>query len=155
MALVADGLVELYHQLLVVQQVRVEQVGLVEYEDHGHAVGLCGGEEAVDEGGGGLWLAYGDDEQGLIDVGGQDMTLLGEVDAFTDDVVAAVFDAGYPAAFAYGDTVAHGNRIGRADAAEPEVAFYLIIGSQSIVGEDGVPTAGVLDDESFHGPIPS
>ena len=41
--LVADGLVERHHHLLVAALVVVEQVGLVKDEDDGHAVSLCRG----------------------------------------------------------------------------------------------------------------
>ena len=90
--LIAHGLVERDHHLLITGLVGIEQVGLVEDEDDGHAIGLGRSEEAVDEGGGGLRIVDGDNQQRLIDIGGDDVALLGEIDALADDVVATVLD---------------------------------------------------------------
>jgi hypothetical protein len=76
------------------------------------------------------------------------MTLFGEVDALADDVVAAVFNLNDKAVLDF-HAVAYGHGIGAPNAAQSEVALDFIIGSQSIVCQDGVPTAGILDDESF------
>ena len=48
-ALVADGLVEVNHHLLVVPLVVREQVALVKDKNHGYAVGFGRCQEAVDE----------------------------------------------------------------------------------------------------------
>ena len=53
-----------------------EQVGLVENQHHGDAIGLGRGQETVDEGGGGLRIIDGDDKKHLVDIGRQDMALL-------------------------------------------------------------------------------
>ena len=148
--LIANSLVELNHHLLIVELVVGEQVGLIEYKYHGHAIGLCRRQETVDEGCGGLRAADGDDEQSLIDIGSKDMALLGEVDALADDVVATVLDFRYPGSWqlavscwqlAVGcwllavsrgqnidiDAVAYCHRIGRAYPLDAEIALHLTI----------------------------
>ena len=153
-ALIADGLVEPYHHLLVAQLVVAQLVSLVEHQDDGHAISLGRGQEAVDERGGGLGAADGDDEQRLIDVGSQDMALLREVDGLADDVVATVVDADNPALVVDLYTVADGYGIGAADAFQAEVALHLTVKKLAIVRADGVPASRILNDEAFH-PIPS
>ena len=143
MTLVADGFVELNHHLLIMQLVVGEQVGLIEYKYYGHAIGLGRRQETVDEGGGGLRAADGDDEQCLIDIGSEDMALLGKVDALADDVVATVLDFGYPGSWQLAvscwllavsrgqnidiDAVAYCHRIGRAYSLDAEIALHLTI----------------------------
>ena len=61
---------------MVVAFVSIEQVGLVEDQHHRHTIGFCGGQETVDEGGGGLGIDDRDYQEGLIDVGGQDVDRL-------------------------------------------------------------------------------
>jgi hypothetical protein len=73
------------------------------------------------------------------------MALLGEVDAFADDVVATVFYL-YDKSVSNFHPVANSNRVGASYATQAEVAFNFTIGSQPIVRKDGVPTAGILDD---------
>ena len=77
------------------------------------------------------------------------MALLGEIDALADDIVAAVFYLCDETITSF-HAVAHGNRIRAPDAAQPEIALYLTIDSWSVVRQDGVPTASILNDESFH-----
>ena len=89
---IADCLVELHHHLLVVQLVGVKAVGLVEDQDHRDAIGLSGGQETVDEGRGGLGVVDRDHQEGLVDVGGNNVALFGEVLGLADDVVASIFD---------------------------------------------------------------
>ena len=123
-------------------------VDLVEHEGDGYAVGFGRGEEAVDEGGGGLGIVDRDDQDALVEIGRYDMRLLGEVGGTADDVVPAVFNLGNEGgAFGVGgdgDTVANGYGVGAADALESEItldfAFYFL----TAVGLDHVPAAGVL-----------
>ena len=150
---IANGFVELHHHLLIVQFVSRQEVGLVEYKEYGHAIGFCRSQKTVDECCRSLRLGDRDDQESLIDVSRQDMALLGEVDAFADDVVAAVLYLGDKGS-ALGieldvNPVADGHGIGTPYAAQTEVTLDFAIDSQSIVREDGVPTAGILDDETF------
>ena len=46
-------------------------------------------------------------------------------------------------------TVANGNRIGTPDAFQPEIALYLAVNGISAVSQYSVPTASVLDNQSF------
>ena len=152
-ALVADGLIEGDHHLLIAGLVGREQVGLVEDEDNGHTIGLGRGEETIDESGRRLRIVDGDDEQRLIDIGGDDMTLLGEVDALADDIVAAILNLGDEGCtLLVGDnlnTITHSNRVGATDTLQAKVALHLTIKKLVIVCEDGVPAACVLNDETF------
>lgn len=95
---------------------------------------------------------YRDDEEGLVEVAGQDTALLREVRSLADDVVLAfvdICDERRPLLVAYdGYEVADGDRIGAADAFEPEVAFYLTFHGRTLVGLHGVPASGVLDDKA-------
>ena len=158
-ALIAEADVKRDHHLLVAQQVVVEQIGLVEHQDHWHAVGLSRSQEAVDKGGGGLRTGHGDNQESLIDVSGQDMTLLRQVDALADDVVAAIVDIGNPADPLLTSprrgrgkryTVANRHGIGTPDAFYPEVSLHLTVKQLAIVRADGVPATCILDDKSFH-----
>ena len=148
-ALVADGLVETYHELLVAQLVGIELVGLVEHQYDRYAIGLGRSQETVDEGSGSLWPLYGDDEKSLVDVGRNDMALLGEVDALADNVVATVVDVGNPTFGINSHTVAYGYGIGAPDAFDTEITLDLTIKELAIVGKDGVPAPCILYNKSF------
>ena len=99
-------------------------------------------------------MAHGDDKERLVDIGGNDVALLGEVLRLAHDVVAPVLDGGDECRSLlierYLDPVAHCHRIGAAYALETEIALNLAFDRLAIVGAHGVPAAGVLDDESLH-----
>ena len=153
-ALISHRLVEAHHHRLIVQLFGREQVGLVEDQYHRHAVSLSRSEETVDEGGGGLRMAHGDDKEHLVDIGGNDVALLGEVLRLAHNVVAPVLDGGDECRTLlierYLDPVAHSHRIGAAYTLETEVSLNLAFDRLAIVSAHGVPAAGVLDDESLH-----
>ena len=143
---IADRLVELHHHLLVVQLVGVKAVGLVEDQHHRNAIGLGGGQEAVDEGRGGLGIVDRDHQEGLVDVCGNNVALFGEVLRATDNIVLSVFDfrnEGAPRQAQplgrlgdrkiYGDTITDGDGVGGADAFEAEGAFDFTINQLAIV----------------------
>lgn len=148
--LVANGLIELYHHLLIAQLVSIEQVGLVENQDDRHAISLSRSEKTINERGAGLWLHDGDHQECLIHVCCDDMALLGEVDAFSDDVIPAVFNL-HNKTIADLNVVAYGYGVRTPYATQAEVAFYLTINKLAIVRTDGVPASCILDDESLHG----
>ena len=94
----------------------------------------------------------------LIYIGSNDMTLLREVDALPDNVVAAVFNLsneGYSLLTSSGGgrrkhhTIAYGYRVCASDTSQTEISLDLRINQLAIVRQDGVPAACVLDDESF------
>ena len=154
---IADGLIEIHHRLLIAPHVGIEDIRLVEHQDHGHAISLGRSQETVDEGGGSLGVDNGNHEDSLIDIGRNDVTLLGEVDALADDVVAAILnlgDEGDPLAASSrrddDDPVAYGYGIRAADALQAEVTLDLTINQLAIVRKDGVPTACILNDKSLH-----
>ena len=107
-------------------------VCFVESEDDGHTIGFSGGQEAVDECGGGFGARDSHHQQCLVDIGGEDVALFGEVGGFADDVVAALVnfcDKGglacgqFVARYRNGDSISHGHRIGRTNAAQAEVTL--------------------------------
>ena len=145
-----------------------EQVGLVENQHHGDAIGLGRGQETVDEGSGGLRIIDGDDKKHLVYIGRQDMALLREIRRFADDVVAAVFNLGDEDSTRRAllgcrrngpvrrwrkrqtDAVTHSHRIGAADALQPEFSFDLAVDGIAVVGKDGIPRPCVFYDKTFH-----
>ena len=127
------------------QHLLIKEVGLVEDEHHRHTIGLCGGQETVDEGGGGLGIDDRDYQEGLIDVGGQDVALFGEVDALADDIITTGFNLG-DKTLRNRNPVTDRDGVGGADALEAEVALDLTINQLAIVREDGVPAACILND---------
>ena len=145
---VTDGLVKLYHHLLVTALVGIEQVGLVEDEDHRHPISLSRCQKAIDEGSGGLRVVDSDHQKRLIDIRRQDMTLFGEVLRLADDVVTAVFDLG-DETFGHANPVTHGYRVGGADTLQSEVTFYFTVNQLAIVCQNGVPAACIPNDQSF------
>lgn len=77
---IADGAIEVGEIVGILLLLSIVEVNLVDDQDGRHVVGLGCGQESIDEGGRGLWMADGHHEQDEIEVGGQDMGLLGEVD---------------------------------------------------------------------------
>ncbi len=104
----------------------VVEVALVEDDGGGDMVGLGGDEEAVDEAGRGAWEAEGGHDAEEVDIGGDDVCLLGEVSGASDDVVATVVDIGDKSGAVVKelevDTVAHGNGVGLLGAVKAVVA---------------------------------
>ena len=80
--------------LLIMQLVGIKQIRLVEYQHDRHPVSLSRCKEAIDKGCTGLRTVHGDNEHRLVYIGRNDMTLLREVDAFADDVVATILYLG-------------------------------------------------------------
>lgn len=147
---IADGGVEGDEALQVVLLVGIVAVGLVEDEQGRHTIGFGRSQKAVDEGGGGLGVVHGDEQQALVQVRGQDMALLGEVGGTADDVILALFDfVDEGCALRIADdlyAVAHGYGVGTADAFQPEVTLHFALHAAPVVGLDQVPAAGILDD---------
>ena len=154
-AFIAYGLVEIDHRLLIAPFIIIEQVGLIEDEHHWHTIGLGGSQKTVYERGAGLRVCHRNHQKGLVHIRCNDMALLGEVDAFADDIVTAIVDgsdertATRPSRATDSDPVAYGHRVGRANALQAEISLYLTIKQLAIVRPDGVPTACVLYDKSF------
>ena len=150
---VANGLVKPDHHLLIVLFLGREEVCLVKNQDDWDTIGLSRSEEPVDKGRRGLGVVDCDYEEGLIDIGCNDMTLFGEVDAFADDIVPTVLYVSNEGC-SFGirhdrDPVAHSNRVRAANPLQPEVSLDLTINQLAIVRQDGVPAASILNDESF------
>ena len=148
MTLITDGFIKCDEHLLVMRLVGIKQISLIENKDDGHAIGFGRGQETVNESGGGLGIVDGDDKQRLIDIGSNDMALLGEIDALADDVVAAVVDVDDPPFVIDRDSVANGHGIRAPYAFDTEVALDLTIKELAIVGEDGVPATCIFYDKT-------
>ena len=148
-ALVAYGPIEVHHHLLIMAFLVTQHIALIKYKYYGHAIGLSRSQEAVNEGGAGLWFDNGDDQQGLVDISREDMALLGEVDAFADDVVLAVGNLRDPAFFIHSDPVANSNGVSGADSLDTEIALHLTIKELAIVRQNGVPASGILNNKTF------
>lgn len=130
----------------------VIHVQFVEHQDGGDVVCLGGRQEAVDEDGGGDGVVHGDDEHRAIDVGGDDMGLLGEVGGAADDVVAARLDGNDDAAVGAGfhlHDIAHGNRVGGAHAFHAKAPADAALDGFPAGEADDVPAAGGFDDCAF------
>ena len=100
-------------------------------------------------------MCHGGHEACQIDVGGNDVTLLGEVGRTTYDIVAAVVNLGDEGigAVVRGPElhdVAHGHGICAAYAPEAEVAFHLARKELAVVRTDVVPAPCVTYDEACH-----
>ena len=150
---VADGGVEVYQCVQVAQVVFLIGIRFVEYKVYGDAVGFGRGEETVDEGGRRFGIVDGNYQHALVEVGCQDMRLLGQVRGTADDVVLAVFyladEGGACGVENDVHAVAHGYGIGAAYAFQAEITFYLALYALSLVGLDKVPAAGVFDYEAL------
>ena len=134
-AFVADVLIETDHHLLVTEQVVVEQICLIENQDHRHTISLSRSQEAVNERGGCFRTGYGDYQESLVNVSRQDMALLRQVDALTDNIVATVLDIGNKPTLSASqregspdcDAVANSHRVRAADTFYTKFTLYLTI----------------------------
>ena len=151
---VADGGVEADEAVQVAEVGLVVSVRLVEYELYRNAIGFGRGQKTVDEGGRSFGIVDGDDEQALVEVGGDDVRLFRQVGGTADDVVTPVFNlADESRAFPVENdlhVVSHSHRIGAADALQAEGAPDFALDAASVLGLDEIPVACVLDDKPFH-----
>ena len=113
-------------------------------------VGLSGDEESVDEACGGARETKGGNEAELVDVGSDDVSLLGELGGAAYDAVAAVGDIGNQASAVVEelerDVVADGDRVGLLAAADTEIATETAVERDTIVGQDSIPTTCCSDN---------
>ena len=147
---ISHRLVEINHHVEIAQFVVIEDVHLIKYKDNRYAICLGRGKKAIDEGCGGLGIIDRDHQHCLIDIGGNDMTLLGEIRRLSDDLVAAVgYLSDKCSALVVGHKsymVTHSHGVGAADALEAEVALYLTIDKlATVVGLDGVPASCITN----------
>lgn len=121
----------------------IVEVTLVEDDSRRDVVGLCSDKQAVDETSGGARKAQCGDEAEQVDIGGDDVSLLGEFGGTTDDVVVAVGDVGNHARAVVEelerDAVADGYGVGLFAATETVVATETAVESSAVVGEDAIP----------------
>ena len=133
----------------------VEEVYLVEKQQHRHSIRLRRGEEAIDKDSTCLGVDERDDKHSQVDVGGNDVALLGEVAGLADDVVPPVLDGGDESRLAVGagcylHHIPHCHGIGAADAPKAEIPLYLTIEKLAIIRADNVPASRISYDRSSH-----
>lgn len=113
-------------------------------------IGFGSDEESVDEACGGAREAEGGDEAELVDIGGDNVGLLGELGGAAYDAVAAVGDIGDQASAVVEelerDVVADGDRVGLLAAADTEIATETAVERDTIVGQDSIPTTCCSDN---------
>ena len=128
----------------------VVEVALVEYDDRGDMVGFGGDEEAVDKASRGAREAEGGDNTELVDIGGDDVSLLAEFGSATDDAVAAIIDCGDKTRAIVedleGNMVADGDGVGLLVAANAEIAPQAAGESFAAVGQHIIPTTCSSDN---------
>ena len=154
-AVVAQSIIEVCNVVEIATLILVEQIDLVEEDADGYAVCFGAGKKAVDECGGRLGMSHGDDEQCQVEVGRNDVALLGEVGSLAYDVVLALLDALDETGGAVGlqtdvDDVANSNWVGASYALQSEIALYLTIKKLATIRADSVPTSCVTYDNTRH-----
>ena len=96
----------------------------------------------------------GNEQQSLVDIGRQDMTLLRKIRRFADNIVSSIFDGRDKSrSFLIEDelnAVAHGHGIGASNAFQPEVSFDFAFDDGTLVGFHRIPTARIFDNKSVH-----
>ena len=126
---VADALIERLHPCHLLALGGTVPVDLIEYQDCLHIVCLCRRQEAIDEGGPGDRIIDRHEEDCPVEVGRQDVGLLGEIDRLAHNVVPPVRHCRDPAEVSIlrpgdgkGDKVSYRDRIGRLDVCCLEVS---------------------------------
>ena len=125
MTSIADGLVEVDHCFLIATQIIIQEIGLVEHQDHGNTIGFGRSQESVDKRGGGL---------GIHDIRSQNMALFGKINTFSNNVVLAIFNFRYPVPLTDRNPVAYSHRVSRADSLESKISFDFRLNQLAIVG---------------------
>lgn len=152
--LIANGLIEVDHHLLIMALIGIQEIGLIEDEYNRHRISLRRSKEAVDERRGGLGVSHGDDKESLIEIAGDDAALLREVRGTADDIVLTVIDSRDESlSFLVDDdlhAVTYGHGVRGADAFEPELAFHLALHRLPLIGQHRVPESRVLNYQAVH-----
>lgn len=128
----------------------VVEVALVEDDDRRDMVGFGGDEEAVDKASRGAREAEGGDNTELVDIGGDDVSLLAEFGSATNNAVAALMDVGDETRAIVedleGNMVADGDGVGLLVAANAEIAPQAAGESFAAVGQHIIPTTCSSDN---------
>ena len=134
-----DGLIDADEFIHFFAFIRGVLIHFMKQQRYGNVVGISGDEKAVDESRRCLWSRGGDDEQRLIEVGGDDLRFLRQVDRFADDVILARVDVRDVAFTLILESVVYmitgGNRIGSRTTFEPNFSAHLTYNGLSVVGE--------------------
>ena len=134
-----DGLIDADEFIHFFAFVRRVLIHFMKQQRYGNVLGVSGDEKAVDESRCCLWTRGGDDKQRLIEVGGDDLRFLRQVDRFADDVILAWVDVRDVAFTLILECVVYmiagGNRIGGRTSFEPDFSSHLTYNGLSVVGE--------------------
>ncbi len=134
MTSIANSLVEVDHRILIATQIIIQEIGLIEHQDHWDTIGLSRSQESVDKRGGGLGIHHRDYQQGLVDIRSQNMALFGKINTFSNNVVLAIFNFRYPVPLTDRNPVAYSYRVSRADSLESKISFDFRLNQLAIVG---------------------
>ena len=130
-----------------------ENIALVEYKYHRNAVGFSRSKKPINKGCAGLWVVNGDNKKRLVDISSNDMTLFAKILRLAYNVITAFINVrNERRSFlikGYFHMIADSNRVGTADTFKAEIALNLAFDNLSIISFDGIPAAGVLDNEAF------
>ena len=152
---VAERLVERAQVLQRLLFLGTVEVYLVEDKRGRYAIRLAGGEEAVNEGGGGDGVVHRNEERHLVEVGGDDMRLLAQIRGAADDVILSLADGGNPiGAIGKGlhlHMVAHSNGVRRADTFNAEITLDMTIKGISVRKINKVTATRGFDDQTHNG----
>ena len=150
---IANSLVEIFQRRERVRQLLVIEVRLVEDDTGRYMVGFGGDEQAVDEAGRSARQRQRRDYAELVDVRGYDVSLLGELGGFADDVVAAVehvvYHAGSVVLKQEFHLVAHGHGVGLFVASQTVVASQTAV-ERGSVGKHLIPTTRGACYQALH-----
>ena len=136
------------------------QVGLVEDQYYRNPVSLSRCQVAVDESGGGYRIRDSGDQEGLIDIGCDDMGLLGEILGSPDDVIFPFMDfinqpqgnrtiQAIPGEVFKSNPVAHSDRACCFQTFDPQIAFDFAFKDFTGFRLDCKPAPGCFYDNSF------
>lgn len=154
-ACIPDGSIEAGELKDVLIDPVVIKVGFVKDDSCGDGIGFGRGQEAVNESGGSARHNRGGDNEGEVEVGSEDVGLLGKVDGFADDVIFAGQDFLDPSGGDAGggfeqDPVAHHHGVGGVNRFEFEAAFDFA-GKDFFTGKHVIVAACGFDNDALHG----
>jgi len=137
-----DGLIDVDEFIHFFAFIRRVLIHFMKQQRYGNVVGISGDEKAVDESRRCLWSRSCDDEQRLIEIGGDDLRFLREVDRFADDVILSRVDVRDVAFTLILECVVYmiagRNRIGGGTSFEPNFSAHLTYNGLSVLSEDVV-----------------
>lgn len=142
---VVDRFIDGFYFIVDCPKFIVVEIALVEDDNSRDMVRLSGDQKSVDESSGGARKAKGGDKTELVDIGGYDMSLLGEFCGAANDVVATVGDICYHTSSILDklkrNTVADSDRVGLFVATDAVIATQTAVDNSAVGEHDAVPAA--------------